>query len=125
MAAVATAPDPTQRSSRRGMVPSLIWHPHEQEAVEVRRARADQARAEMGTSTAAGSAASPAALCEGSWGYQWCTEMVQPFTQGTADDMFYCPNGRSQLRRRQRMPACPLNAAVQSNPFVMIASAAL
>lgn len=23
--------------------------------------------------------------CEGSWGYQWCTEMVQPFTSGTAD----------------------------------------
>lgn len=21
--------------------------------------------------------------CEGSWGYQWCTEMVQPFTSGT------------------------------------------
>lgn len=31
--------------------------------------------------------------CEGSWGYQWCTEMVQPFTQGTPDDMFYCANG--------------------------------
>lgn len=21
--------------------------------------------------------------CVGDWGYQWCTEMVQPFTQGT------------------------------------------
>lgn len=29
--------------------------------------------------------------CSGSWGYQWCTEMVQPFTQGTPEDMFYCP----------------------------------
>ena len=27
--------------------------------------------------------------CMGDWGYQWCTEMVQPFTAGTADDMFY------------------------------------
>jgi len=31
--------------------------------------------------------------CTGSWGYQWCTEMVQPFTQGTPNDMFFCPNG--------------------------------
>jgi len=31
--------------------------------------------------------------CYGSWGYQWCTEMVQPFTEGTDKDMFYCPNG--------------------------------
>ena len=27
--------------------------------------------------------------CGGSWGYQWCTEMVQPFTSGTARDMFW------------------------------------
>lgn len=31
--------------------------------------------------------------CTGSWGYQWCTEMVQPFVQGTPDDMFYCSDG--------------------------------
>jgi len=34
-----------------------------------------------------------AATCQGSWGYQWCTEMTQPFTQGTAEDMFYCAPG--------------------------------
>ena len=27
--------------------------------------------------------------CRGDWGYQWCTEMVQPFTAGTPQDMFY------------------------------------
>ena len=27
--------------------------------------------------------------CAGNWGYQWCTEMVQPFTSGTARDMFW------------------------------------
>ena len=31
--------------------------------------------------------------CMGDWDYQWCTEMTQPFTQGTPDDMFYCPAG--------------------------------
>ena len=31
--------------------------------------------------------------CKGSWGYQWCTEMTQPFTQGTDRDFFFCPNG--------------------------------
>ena len=31
--------------------------------------------------------------CTGSWGYQWCTEMVQPFTEGTAEDFYFCPNG--------------------------------
>ena len=31
--------------------------------------------------------------CTGSWGYQWCTEMVQPFTEGTPDDFYFCPNG--------------------------------
>jgi lysosomal Pro-X carboxypeptidase len=35
----------------------------------------------------------PADRCVGDWGYQWCTEMTQPFTQGTDQDMFYCPNG--------------------------------
>lgn len=35
----------------------------------------------------------PARDCKGSWDYQWCTEMVQPFTQGTPEDMFFCPNG--------------------------------
>ena len=30
-----------------------------------------------------------AGSCEGNWGYQWCTEMVQPFTSGTPKDMFY------------------------------------
>lgn len=29
------------------------------------------------------------AACTGSWGYQWCTEMVQPFTSGTEADMFW------------------------------------
>ena len=29
--------------------------------------------------------------CVGSWDFQWCTEMVQPFTEGTDEDMFYCP----------------------------------
>lgn len=36
---------------------------------------------------------SPADRCTGDWDYQWCTEMTQPFTQGTDDDLFYCPNG--------------------------------
>eukprot|EP00793_Prasinoderma_coloniale_P001606 PRCOL_00003411-RA len=27
--------------------------------------------------------------CVGNWDWQWCTEMHQPFTQGTAADMFY------------------------------------
>eukprot|EP00051_Salpingoeca_urceolata_P029014 m.488688 g.488688 ORF g.488688 m.488688 type:complete len:548 (-) comp26024_c0_seq1:82-1725(-) len=27
--------------------------------------------------------------CTGDWGYQWCTEMVQPFSSGTANDMFW------------------------------------
>eukprot|EP00039_Didymoeca_costata_P025680 m.14105 g.14105 ORF g.14105 m.14105 type:complete len:555 (+) comp4990_c0_seq1:93-1757(+) len=31
--------------------------------------------------------------CQGDWGYQWCTEMTQPFTQGTDQDFYYCPNG--------------------------------
>jgi len=31
--------------------------------------------------------------CQGSWDYQWCTEMTQPFTQGTGKDLYYCPNG--------------------------------
>ena len=31
--------------------------------------------------------------CRGDWGYQWCTEMVQPFTRGTERDMYFCPNG--------------------------------
>ena len=29
--------------------------------------------------------------CAGDWDFQWCTEMTQPFTQGTPNDMFYCP----------------------------------
>ena len=29
--------------------------------------------------------------CYGDWDFQWCTEMTQPFTQGTPKDMFYCP----------------------------------
>ena len=29
--------------------------------------------------------------CRGNWDFQWCTEMTQPFTQGTPNDMFYCP----------------------------------
>jgi len=36
---------------------------------------------------------SPNTDCKGTWDYQWCTEMVQPFTMGTPKDMFYCPNG--------------------------------
>ena len=32
---------------------------------------------------------SAAASCEGNWGYQWCTEMVQPFTSGGERDMFF------------------------------------
>jgi len=31
--------------------------------------------------------------CQGTWGYQYCTEMTQPFTTGTIDDMYFCPNG--------------------------------
>ena len=30
--------------------------------------------------------------CVGDWGYQWCTEMVQPFSSGTNDDMFWPPS---------------------------------
>lgn len=33
--------------------------------------------------------------CKGSWDYQWCTEMVQPFTQGTKEDMFFCPKAEN------------------------------
>jgi lysosomal Pro-X carboxypeptidase len=31
--------------------------------------------------------------CTGDWDFQWCTEMVQPFLQGTRDDMFWCSDG--------------------------------
>lgn len=31
--------------------------------------------------------------CAGDWDYQWCTEMTQPFTQGTDKDMYFCSNG--------------------------------
>jgi len=35
-----------------------------------------------------------AATCNaGSWDWQWCTEHLMPFTQGTARDMFYPPSG--------------------------------
>ena len=37
--------------------------------------------------------------CYGDWEYQWCTEMTQPFTQGTSEDMFYCPNGTFAPKR--------------------------
>ena len=33
--------------------------------------------------------------CVGSWDFQWCTEMVQPFTEGTDEDMFYCAPGQN------------------------------
>jgi len=55
-------------------------------------ARAGSERAGAAGATTHATAA-PGASCKGSWGYQWCTEMVQPFTQGTADDLFFCPNG--------------------------------
>lgn len=47
---------------RMGASPQILLHP-------ARRSAA-------GASTAA---------CAGDWGYQYCTEMVQPFTQGTAE----------------------------------------
>lgn len=30
--------------------------------------------------------------CEGDWGYQWCTEMVQPFSNDGLNDMFWPPS---------------------------------
>jgi len=30
--------------------------------------------------------------CTGDWDYQWCTEMVQPFSSGMGNDMFYPPS---------------------------------
>lgn len=39
------------------------------------------------------------ASCRGDWGYQWCTEMVQPFTRGTDRDMYFCPDGTFYPRR--------------------------
>ena len=39
--------------------------------------------------SAASAAAVGAGSCSGTWGYQWCTEMVQPFTAGTDRDMYY------------------------------------
>eukprot|EP00658_Telonema_sp_P-2_P034945 TRINITY_DN25474_c0_g1_i4.p1 TRINITY_DN25474_c0_g1~~TRINITY_DN25474_c0_g1_i4.p1 ORF type:complete len:281 (+),score=41.41 TRINITY_DN25474_c0_g1_i4:158-1000(+) len=33
--------------------------------------------------------------CVGDWDFQWCTEMTQPFTQGTPNDMFYCSPGQN------------------------------
>ena len=44
-------------------------------------------------------ASSEGTRCQGSWGYQWCTEMTQPFTQGTSKDFFYCPNGTFHPKR--------------------------
>jgi len=38
-------------------------------------------------------AAATAACNAGSWDWQWCTEHLMPFTQGTARDMFYPPSG--------------------------------
>eukprot|EP01065_Artemidia_motanka_P037991 TRINITY_DN46874_c0_g1_i1.p1 TRINITY_DN46874_c0_g1~~TRINITY_DN46874_c0_g1_i1.p1 ORF type:complete len:558 (+),score=166.37 TRINITY_DN46874_c0_g1_i1:57-1676(+) len=35
----------------------------------------------------------PVGSCQGTWGYQYCTEMTQPFVYGTPDDMYFCPNG--------------------------------
>ncbi len=63
---------PDRQSTRATMAPRLQWHHHSSPAV-----RADP----------------EAAACEGSWGYQWCTEMTQPFVEGTDDDLCYCPNG--------------------------------
>jgi lysosomal Pro-X carboxypeptidase len=57
---------------------------------------AKRARQPKMTSTLGGpvhAEASETASCYGNWGYQWCTEMVQPFTEGTDKDMFFCPNG--------------------------------
>ena len=45
--------------------------------------RADRARTGAGAGTS----------CKGDWGYQWCTEMVQPFTSGTSKDFMFCPDG--------------------------------
>jgi lysosomal Pro-X carboxypeptidase len=35
----------------------------------------------------------PASCAEGSWDWQWCTEHVMPFTQGTSKDMFFPYSG--------------------------------
>ena len=44
--------------------------------------------------------------CAGSWGYQWCTEMTQPFTQGTDRDFFFCPNGTFYVKRNCSQWVC-------------------
>lgn len=49
--------------------------------------------ADGGDGATTGSVYDRTASCRGDWGYQWCTEMVQPFTRGTARDMYYCPDG--------------------------------
>ena len=50
-------------------------------------------------------------LCSGSWGYQWCTEMTQPFTQGTADDIFFCANGTFYAKQNCSHWDLPANIA--------------
>ena len=32
------------------------------------------------------------ASCSGTWDWQWCTEMTQPFSSGLGGDMFFPPN---------------------------------
>jgi len=50
--------------------------------------------------------------CVGDWGYSWCTEMVQPFSNDGVRDMFWPPaafnltSGLSRVRARTR--ASPL-----------------
>jgi len=51
---------------------------------DVRRARRPMTRVERdGRSSES---------CGGSWGYQYCTQMVQPFASGLGKDMFYPPS---------------------------------
>ena len=84
-----------------------------------RGAVADKARAPMAqrhkmTSPLPALRQNPSALrtrrdtsCAGTWGYQWCTEMTQPFTQGTDRDMFFCPNGTFYRKQNCSHWVCP------------------
>jgi len=56
--------------------------------------------------------------CAGNWDFQWCTEMVQPFTEGTDEDMFYCPPGQncSIWNYEASFANCELNWGVTPRP---------
>ena len=66
--------------------------------------------------------------CEGDWGYQWCTEMVQPFSNDGLNDMFWPPSpfnlsaGRCcRLLAHGRVPA-PVRYAVCAMPLYAVYS---